>query len=82
MNQSQWDNLEENKQDIIEGKAIICEYWDFEVFGSMESTLTEKEKIEAFRRFHGYAIPFYEVGLDILQEVINDIIGERENTES
>lgn len=81
MSQSQWDYLEEHKQDIIEGK-VLCKAWDFEVFveyleGS-NNNLTGKEKAEVFERFPGYSSVFYETTVEVLEMIVEDVIKERE----
>lgn len=77
MSQSLWDYLEEKKQDIIDGK-VLCEVWDFEVFEVSNNNLTEEEKIEVFKRFPGYSSVFYEITVEVLEMIVEDVIAERE----
>jgi len=81
MSQSQWECLEEKKQDIIEGK-VLCEIWDFEVFEESNNNLTEEEKAEVFTLFPGYSSVFYEVAVEVLERIIEDVIAEREKAKT
>jgi len=76
MSQYLWDYLEENKQDIIDGKLLL-EIWDFEVFENMDSTLTEEEMKEVFRCFPGYSGVFYDTAGETLERIVDDVIAER-----
>jgi len=77
MSQSQWDDLEEIKQDIIDGKVLL-EYWNLEILKGIKDTLTEKEMIEVFKRFPGYSMSFYEIAEECLELIIEDVVSERE----
>jgi len=77
MSQYQWDLLEKSKQDIIDGKLLL-EIWGFEILEGINDTLTEEEMKEVFRCFPGYSNVFYEIAGETLEQIVEDVVKERE----
>jgi len=86
MSQFQWDELEEIKQDIIDGK-VSYQYWDFETIESIEqfegrdNILNEKEMLEVFRIFQGTGA-FDEIASETLARIIEDVVVKRKEVKA
>lgn len=79
MSQLNWDYLEENKQKIIEGE-LVYSLWSFEDLKGINDTLTKKEMLDILNDFDRDGGCYFEVAYEMLDQLVEDIISEREKT--